>query len=87
MQKVFFLTEAQREELEEFFQTDDDRDIEEYDYYCAEVADRFGLDASDVEKVYDDLFVNTVQVWECADQYDEDDIKYDEADDFYYVED
>lgn len=85
MQKVFFLTEAQREELEEFLENDD-RDVEEYDYYCSEVADHFGLDASDVEKVYDDLFVNTERVWECAEYYDEDDIKYDEADDFYYVD-
>ena len=86
MQKVIFLTESQREELEDFLKNDN-RDIEEYDYYCSEVADHFGLDAADVEKVYDDLFVNTERVWECADQYDEDDIKYDEADDFYYVED
>lgn len=86
MQKVIFLTESQREELEDFLENDN-RDIEEYDYYCSEVADHFGLDAADVEKVYDDLFVNTERVWECADQYDEDDIKYDEADDFYYVED
>lgn len=86
MQKVIFLTESQREELEDFFENDD-KDIEEYDDYCAEVADFFSLDASDVEKVYDDLFVNTKRVWECAENYDEDDIKYDEADDFYYVED
>ena len=86
MQKVIFLTESQREELEDFLENDN-RDIEEYDYYCSEVADHFGLDAADVEKVYDDLFVNTERVWECVDQYDEDDIKYDEADDFYYVED
>ena len=86
MQKVIFLTESQREELEDFLETDD-KDIEEYDYYCAEVADRFGLDAADVEKVYDDMFVNTKRVWECAENYDEDDIKYDDCDDFYYVED
>ena len=86
MQKVIFLTESQREELEDFFENDD-KDIEEYDDYCAEVADFFSLDASDVEKVYDDLFVNTKRVWECAENYDEDSIKYDEADDFYYVED
>ena len=86
MQKVIFLTESQREELEDFLENDD-RDIEEYDYYCSEVADHFGLDAADVEKVYDDLFVNTVRVWECAENYDEDDIKYDDCDDFYYVED
>lgn len=86
MQKVIFLTESQREELEDFFENDD-KDIEEYDDYCAEVADYFSLDASDVEKVYDDLFVNTERVWECAENFDEDRIKYDEADDFYYVED
>ena len=86
MQKVIFLTESQREELEDFLENDD-KDIEEYDYYCAEVADYFSLDASDVEKVYDDLFVNTERVWECAENFDEDRIKYDEADDFYYVED
>ena len=86
MQKVIFLTESQREELEDFLENDD-RNIEEYDYYCAEVATHFGLDAADVEKVYDDLFVNTVRVWECAENYDEDDIKYDDCDDFYYVED
>ena len=86
MQKVIFLTESQREELEDFFENDDPN-IQEYDYYCSEVADHFGLDAADVEKVYDDLFVNTVRVWECAENYDEDDIKYDDCDDFYYVED
>ena len=86
MQKVIFLTESQREELEDFLENDD-RNIEEYDYYCSEVATHFGLDAADVEKVYDDLFVNTVRVWECAENYDEDDIKYDDCDDFYYVED
>lgn len=86
MQKVIFLTESQREELEDFLENDD-RNIEEYDYYCSEVAEHFGLDAADVEKVYDDLFVNTVRVWECAENYDEDDIQYDDCDDFYYVED
>lgn len=30
MQKVIFLTESQREELEDFFENDD-KDIEEYD--------------------------------------------------------
>lgn len=87
MQKIIFVSENVRKEVEEYMRSSEGLFCSDYVDYCQNVADEFSIGASDAECIYDDLFVNTRREWECADQYDEDDIKYDEADDYYYVED
>lgn len=87
MQKIIFVSENVRKEVEEYMRSSEGLFCSDYVDYCQTVADEFNIGASDAECIYDDLFVNTERVWECAENFDEDRIKYDEADDFYYVED
>ena len=85
MQKVIFVSEDKREEVEEHMESTQGLFNCDYIDYCQHVADTFKIDSSDAEAIYDDLFVNTERQYECAELYDEDSIRYDSNEDFYYV--
>lgn len=88
MQKVILVTSRKRKEIEDFM-TGCLRDEESFDYieYCASIGEKFGIKATDAERISDDLFVNSSPEWECYDSFDVDNIHYDPDGDFHYVED
>lgn len=60
-------------------------DGEDYIYICEGVADECKADSLVVEHIFDDLYVNNHQEWDCKDQYDEDELLWDDDENCYIV--
>lgn len=85
--KILNISYAKRIEIEEALEKAQENQCygEEYLYICEGVADECDVSNLVVEHIYDDLYVNNYQEWDCIDQYDEDELDWDEENDCYKV--
>lgn len=90
--KILNMSYEEREEIEEalrkiveIIQRENQDTGFDYIDVCSTVADLCHADSLEVEHIYDDLYVNNHQEWDCIDQYDEDELDWDEENDCYKV--
>ena len=88
--KILNVSCAQQDKIEQrLFDEVEAGGYEDWIELCGCVANEFGVDAKDVEHIYDDLFVYVDPQWVGSDYYDEEyhDILWDDEERCYYVED
>lgn len=88
--KILNVSCAQQDKIEQrLFDEVEAGGYEDWIELCGCVANEFGVDAKDVEHIYDDLFVYVDPQWVGSDYYDVEyhDILWDDEERCYYVED